>query len=213
MSAGRLPRPAALAIVFAAATAACAPKAVPPAPPQRADLIVLAADPEDGGLGAATVTTPQGSVELTAADQGTRVVGGQAPSAPSPVPADDIQRVFGEAMSARPQPPREFLLYFESGGDTLTAASQSLVTEILEFVRQRSAPDVSVIGHTDTTDEPANNFELGMRRAVLIRDLLVKSGLDPAHVDVASHGESDLLVKTPDKTPEEKNRRVEVTVR
>jgi outer membrane protein OmpA-like peptidoglycan-associated protein len=32
-------------------------------------------------------------------------------------------------------------------------------------------------------------------------------------VDVASHGETNLLVPTPDDTAEAKNRRVEVTVR
>lgn len=200
-------------LAAALVTAACAPKAVTPPPPPRADLIVLAADPEDGSVGAVTVASPQGSVELASADQGTRVVAGQAPAAPAPVAAADLQRIFGEAMSARPLPPRDFLLYFESGGDTLTAASQSLASEIVEFVRQRPAPDVSVIGHSDTTGEADANFELGMRRAALIRDLLVKIGLDPSQVDVASHGEADLLVTTPDNTPEEKNRRVEVTVR
>jgi outer membrane protein OmpA-like peptidoglycan-associated protein len=184
-----------------------------PQPPPRADLVVLAADPDDGGLGAATVTTPQGSVELTASDQGTRVVAGQAPAPPAPVAAAELQRIFGDAMSARPLPPRQFLLYFESGGDTLTPASQALVPEIVQFVGQRPAPDVSVIGHSDTTGDSDDNVELAMRRATLIRDLLVKNGLDPAQVDIASHGEADLLVKTPDNTPEEKNRRVEVTVR
>lgn len=210
MIARHLPLLAALAL--ATVTAGCAPKVVPQ-PPPRADLIVLAADPDDGGLGAATVATPQGSVELTASDQGTRVVAGQAPAPPAPVAAAELQRIFGDAMSARPLPPRQFLLYFESGGDTLTPASQALVPEIVQFVGQRPAPDVSVIGHSDTTGDSDDNVELAMRRATLIRDLLVKNGLDPAQVDIASHGEADLLVKTPDNTPEEKNRRVEVTVR
>jgi peptidoglycan-associated lipoprotein len=83
----------------------------------------------------------------------------------------------------------------------------------VEFVRLRPAPDVSVIGHTDTTGEADPNVALGMRRATLIRDLLVKTGLDPGQVDVASHGEADLLVPTPDNTEEAKNRRVEVIVR
>jgi outer membrane protein OmpA-like peptidoglycan-associated protein len=193
---------------------ACAPKVAPAQPPPpRADLIVLVADPDDGRVGSATVSTPQGSVELTTGQHATRVVTGQAPTAPSPRADEEIQRRFGDAMAARALAAREFLLYFEIGGDTLTPASQALVAEIVEFVRLRPAPDVSVIGHTDTTGEAEPNFELGMRRATLIRDLLVKSGLDPAQVDVASHGEADLLVPTPNNTEEAKNRRVEVTVR
>jgi outer membrane protein OmpA-like peptidoglycan-associated protein len=197
-----------------ATAAACAPKVVPPpAPPPVADVVVLVPDPDDARAGAVTVTTPQGTVELAAANASTRVVSGQAPSAPAPMADDEIQRRFGGAMSARPLPPREFLLYFESGGDTLTAESLALVADIVEFVRQRPAPDVSVIGHTDTTGEAAANVALGLQRATSIRDLLVTSGLDSSRVDVASHGETNLLVSTPDDTAEAKNRRVEVTVR
>lgn len=193
------------------ASAGCRPK-VAPTPP-RADVIVLVPDPEDGRLGGATVSTPGGQVELTRAREATRVVSGQAPGAPAPMSDAEIQQRFGEAIGARPPAPREFLLYFETGGDALTAESQTLVAEIVEFVRNRPAPDVTVIGHTDTTGDPASNADLGMQRAVLIRDVLVKAGLDSARVDVASHGEADLLVPTPDNTPEPKNRRVEVTVR
>ena len=57
------------------------------------------------------------------------------------------------------------------------------------------------------------NFALGLKRAISVRDLLVKAGLDGSTIDVTSHGEADLLVKTPDETPEPRNRRVEITVR
>ncbi len=201
---------AALAAVLAP-SGGCRPKVVPT--PPGADLIVLLPDPEDGRVGSATVTGPSGEVALTSAQQGTRVVAGRAPSAPAPIADEEIERRFGGALAARPLAPRQFLLYFEVGGDTLTAESQALVADVLDAVRQRPAADVTVIGHTDTTGDPASNVELGMRRAMLIRDLLVKNGLDPAQVDVASHGEADLLVVTPDDTAEPKNRRVEVTVR
>jgi outer membrane protein OmpA-like peptidoglycan-associated protein len=164
-------------------------------------------------VGAATVTAGGGSVDLATANQATRVATGGAPTPPAAIAADELQRIFGDAMSARPLQPRQFLLYFESGGDTLTAESQALLSEIVAFVRTRAVPDVSVIGHTDTTGEPDANFTLALRRATLIRDLLITSGLDPAQVDFASHGEADLLVATPDNTAEPKNRRVEVTVR
>ena len=125
----------------------------------------------------------------------------------------EIQRIFGAALAVVPEAPRHFNLYFELGSDTLTAESKALAAEVVSTVRARSAPDVTVIGHTDTTDTAANNAALGLRRAVLIRDLLVQAGLDGALVEVASHGESDLLVPTPDNTAEPKNRRVEVSVR
>lgn len=195
------------------AVSACRPKVAPPPPPPVADVVVLMTDPDDGSSGGATVSTPQGSVDLTVAQHATRVIAGQAPSAPAPMTDEEIQRRFGEAMSARPLPPREFILYFEVGGDTLTPESKALVADIVGFVAKRPVPDVSVIGHTDTTGDAQSNVTLGMQRATVIRDLLVQSGVDPSQVDVRSHGEADLLVQTPDNTAEAKNRRVEVTVR
>lgn len=195
-----------------AAACGCTKPQVAPVPP-RADVIVLLPDPEDGRVGTASVTAAGSTVQLTAPNEATRVSAGRAPSAPAPMANDDIQRMFGEAMSARPLAQRQFLLYFESGGNTLTPESQALLATIVEFVRGRPAPDVSVIGHTDTTGDAKDNIDLGLRRATLIRDLLVQAGLDSARVDFASHGEADLLVQTPDDTDEPKNRRVEVTVR
>lgn len=191
----------------------CAKPRPAPPPAQRADLVVLMQDPEDAHVGGAVVTAVGGTVELTQASQGTRVVQGQAPTAAAPVPADEVQRIFGAAIAARPLAPRQFLLYFETGSDTLTPESQALLAEVVNAMRGRPSPDVSVIGHTDTTGDAAANVELGLRRATLIRDALVASGLDPARIEVASHGEADLLVPTPDNTNEPKNRRVEVTVR
>ena len=203
----------ALLTLLLAARCAPPPPRVAPAPPP-ADLVVLVPDPEDARVGSATVTaTGGGAVELSHANEGTRIVQGQAPTPPAPVAAGDVQRIFGDAIAARPPAPRRFLLSFETGSDTLTPDSQALVSEILDVVRSRPAPEVTVIGHTDTTGEAAANIQLGMRRATLIRDMLVSIGLDAAKIEVASHGEADLLVQTPDSTAEARNRRVEVTVR
>jgi outer membrane protein OmpA-like peptidoglycan-associated protein len=72
---------------------------------------------------------------------------------------------------------------------------------------------VSVIGHTDTMGQAKANVALGLTRARFVRNLLVDAGLDPGTIEVLSHGESALLIRTPDETPEPRNRRVEITVR
>jgi peptidoglycan-associated lipoprotein len=80
-------------------------------------------------------------------------------------------------------------------------------------VKGRAFPEVLVVGHTDTMGTPRANIDLGLVRANSVRTILVQVGLDPATVETRSHGESDLLVKTPDETPEPRNRRVEISVR
>jgi outer membrane protein OmpA-like peptidoglycan-associated protein len=46
-----------------------------------------------------------------------------------------------------------------------------------------------------------------------VHDVLIAAGLAPWTIEVTSHGEADLLVKTPDNTSGPRNRRVEITVR
>jgi outer membrane protein OmpA-like peptidoglycan-associated protein len=74
-------------------------------------------------------------------------------------------------------------------------------------------PDVVVIGHTDTTGTTESNFELGMRRATTVRNMLIDAGLSVGAIDTRSHGELELLVPTANGVFEPKNRRVEITVR
>ena len=57
------------------------------------------------------------------------------------------------------------------------------------------------------------NYGLGLKRAMTVRNLLVASGLNGSTIEVTSVGELDPLVKTPDETPEPRNRRVDISVR
>lgn len=194
-------------------TAGCGVSAPVVQAPRPHDLIVLTRHPEDGALGAATVTTPQGAVALGRSDEGVRVQLGAAPPAPAIIPADEIQRIFGDALAALPPAARRYVLLFESGSETLTPTARALVPEIHALVQSRGRPDVSVVGHTDTTGTASANVALGLRRAALVRELLVGAGLDTALIEVASHGEANLAVATPDNQGEARNRRVDVTVR
>ena len=58
-----------------------------------------------------------------------------------------------------------------------------------------------------------DNEDLGLLRARAIARQLQENGLQALELVVTSHGEGNLLVKTPDNTPEPANRRVEITVR
>ena len=96
----------------------------------------------------------------------------------------------------------------------MTAESRALVPDILRAVKERPVPEVVVTGHTDTTGTPASNFELGMKRATMVRALLgrrrPRPGVDRSHV--ARRGRR-CSCDTPDDTYEPRNRRVEITIR
>jgi outer membrane protein OmpA-like peptidoglycan-associated protein len=139
-----------------------------------------------------------------------------ATAPPGPVTTlseDEVNRLFGAALAALPPAPKQFVLQFKFESDTLTDESNALIPAILEAVKALPVPEVVIIGHTDTMGDKKSNLALGLRRAMRVRNILVDAGLPAATVDVTSHGEADLLVKTRDNTPEPRNRRVGITVR
>ena len=178
----------------------------PPKPPSYAVLL----DNPDGTTGAITITGSRGSVLITRSRFGANLDG----SAQACIfDQTQLDADFKDVLAARPQLPVSFMLYFEGTGTTLTAESRALIARILAAVASRPVPDVSVIGHTDTLGNAEANEKLGLDRAQLVAKLIAEAGLKVSELTVTSHGEFNLLVKTPDETPEPKNRRVEITIR
>ena len=192
---------------------ACSRARVQPAQRPAGTLVALLPDAEDGVVGRAFVSNAAGTVELAGARASTRVIGNGAPAAVAPLSEAEEQSLFGDALSALPRRARDFTLYFEFESDQLTAQSRALVPQVLQAVKDFPNPDVTVIGHTDTTGNAASNVELGLRRANMVRQLLLDAGLQGSIVEATSHGEADPLVPTPDETAEPRNRRVEISVR
>jgi outer membrane protein OmpA-like peptidoglycan-associated protein len=201
-----------LAIAAISIAAACGPKHIAsPAQPGQ-DLIVLLPDSDTKTTGAAGVSNPLGSVDLAAERDAATVTATTAPVL-SKLSADDVQSIFGDALSALPPAPQRFTLFFRFESDELTDQSQALIPEILAAVRKHAVQDVVVIGHTDTMGTQLANYGLGLKRAMMVRNLLVAAGLDGATIEATSVGELDPLVKTADETPEPRNRRVDIAVR
>jgi peptidoglycan-associated lipoprotein len=209
-------RPAALlATIAVLLVTACGPKRVaqPTRPTTPPTLIVLLPDPESGVTGRIRVTDEFGSVDVSTPRAATRVTANAPPGPITTMNEADVQRLFGEALAALPPASRHFTLQFRFESDALTEQSTALVPEILKTVKTLSVPEVIVVGHTDTMGDAKANLALGRKRAMTVSDILVNAGLPPSTIEVTSHGEGDLLVKTPDNTPERRNRRVEITVR
>lgn len=112
-------------------------------------------------------------------------------------------------------PPRaqRYTLYFEVGGTTLTAASESALKDLIDGALARSGGDIVVTGHTDTTGAPEQNDDLSRRRAQEIRELLVARGFPAARIEAVGRGQRQLIVPTGPNVDEPRNRRVTVEVR
>lgn len=199
-----------------ALSGACGSRHVAPAapvPPPAPTLIALLPDPETHVTGRIRVSNEFGGIDLSTPRAAVQAVATAAPGRSTLLSDDEVTTLFGAALAALPPPPTHFILYFKFESDTLTDASAALVPAVLHAVKALAVPEVVIIGHTDTMGDRKSNLALGMKRAVAVRNILEQAGLSPALMDVTSHGEGDLLVKTRDNTPEPRNRRVEITVR
>lgn len=121
------------------------------------------------------------------------------------------ERDFERTLAAQPALPERHMLQLRADGQP-DAAAEAVVQQVLEAVRRRDYPVVTVIGHTDTLGAEAANVRVGLRRAQAVAELL-KARLETMELRVTSHGERNLLVATPDATAEPRNRRVEVLIR
>ena len=175
-------------------------------------LVVLLDNP-DGTVGKIQVANAAGMQTLDKAGQ---AIGIGHSNEPLPEPFllknEDIQETFKDVLKANPEEPIKYILYFET--DTkLSFESEQQLPEIISSITARTAPDVSIVGHSDRTGSVEYNNQLSLRRATSVRETFVAKGIDPLIMNVTSHGENDPIVETPDGVSEPLNRRVEIIIR
>jgi outer membrane protein OmpA-like peptidoglycan-associated protein len=193
-------------LCLAGGLAACAPL------PEN--VVVLLEDPENPNASVAISSDGKTAV----IDKPLVAVGldGDADGLTEPIETDieTVRDEFAAAIDSQPRPPVKFVLYFELGGQQLLPDSAAELDAIARLIATRPYVDVTIAGHTDTVGAAAQNAQLSLQRAIVVRDLLVARGVNAAILnDVTSHGEGNPLVPTGDNVAEVRNRRVEVTVR
>lgn len=174
--------------------------------------VVLLENP-DGTVGSITVASTAGTQLLDKARLGTTVAAAAAPEAPRLFEEKEIRELFGKALDAQPQRPVSYLLYFPTGADQPTEASRPELDKALKDIAARRFPQVMLIGHTDRVGNAELNYRLALDRASETKGLLTAGGVADAIIEIRSHGEGDLLVRTADEVAEARNRRVEIMVR
>ena len=175
------------------------------------DVIVLLAD-ENGKVGEVTVQSTDGSkVVLNKALASAEVGAGDLTK--GQMVQDRVDVVFKDVLSALPQNPVSFILYFRTGGTVLTEASKPVLKKLFDAVANRQAAEIQVTGHTDRVGSAGNNDKLALKRAQAVAQMLIDRGIKTKRVRAVGRGERVPLVPTKDGKREPKNRRVEVIVR
>ncbi len=124
-----------------------------------------------------------------------------------------VEKRFGEALGAMPPAPTSFVVYFLTGSDDFSDESKATIARMLEDMRGRPSPEVTVIGHTDSVGGDEQNDVLSRQRAERVKVMLVEMGVPADRITTAGRGAREPLVATQPGVDEPKNRRVEVSVR
>jgi len=111
--------------------------------------------------------------------------------------------------------PKTFIfdnLNFESGGTTLTSASNSTVSDLIKVLRAYPNSRVKLVGFTDTTGDPAANKSLSLARARTVGDLLSKGGVASTRIDTEGMGPENPVAPNDSESGRARNRRLELVV-
>jgi len=175
--------------------------------------VILLPD-DDGNVGKVTLNTKAGETLLSEKNQiATASSENSKPETKGIASDEEIKTQYKDLIEAVPMKPVSFLVYFKFGTSQLTAQSLKLIPEVVTAAKEREPSEISIIGHSDTMGAENYNIKLSLKRANVVKKILTSEGMDIKHIEVTSHGENDLLIKTKDGVSNAKNRRVEIMIR
>lgn len=182
-------------------------------PAEAETVVVVVPSRHDGHVGAVVATRGEQRTVLNTAYASVRMAkSGEVREAPlKPRQMDEFKKTFAAASDALPPKALTYTLYFEFGTDDLTAESNRTLDTILSEAAVRKAAEIIVVGHSDSPGTAEANMALSLRRAEHMRDLLIQRGAPADLIAVTGVGDTDPDVQTDIR--EERNRRVEITIR
>jgi peptidoglycan-associated lipoprotein len=98
-------------------------------------------------------------------------------------------------------------VYFEFDSSVVKASEKPKVAHIVEYLKANPANAVRVEGNCDERGTEEYNHSLGERRALAVREELVKEGVDPLRADTISYGKDKPADPGHDEGAWRKNRR------
>jgi len=171
--------------------------------------------PDDGHhQGAVAVLESKGKpTEAVIADNNSRTKLGGGTIASRPLGQNGLKPGEAALLTDLPPAPRSYVLYFDQGTTTPTAASLPVLDELRAEIARRTGPAVEVTGHTDTVGGGDDNDRLSAQRAEEVLNWLAARGFDRSIMSATGRGERELKEPTMDNVASAANRRVEIIVR
>ena len=101
------------------------------------------------------------------------------------------------------------IIYFDFDKFNLSNVSKN---KIKSFIINNGSQinEYLVIGHTDTKGSKNYNLSLSIKRAEVVKEILIDYGIKSSSIKILGRGEETLAIQTPDDTKQPANRRVEI---
>lgn len=103
-------------------------------------------------------------------------------------------------------------LLFEVNKSTLRSDHVSMLSPIVEYLKLHPYRLVTISGHTDDTGSEEHNLALSNRRARVVADYLIKSGIEIRRIETLGLGSANPLVPNTTNEGRRQNRRVELLI-
>ena len=101
------------------------------------------------------------------------------------------------------------IIYFDFDDSKLSEVSKNTIKKFLTKNKEE-INEYLIVGHTDTKGTKSYNLKLSIKRAEIVKNLLVENNIDLSKIKIVGKGEESLSIITPDDTKHPANRRVEI---
>ncbi len=101
------------------------------------------------------------------------------------------------------------IIYFDFDQFNLSEVSKDKIKKFLNNYGS-VINEYLVVGHTDTKGTEKYNLSLSIKRAEVVKQILINYGINQSNIKILGKGEKSLAVSTPDETKQPANRRVEI---
>ena len=134
------------------------------------------------------------------------------PSDDNQVTVDTADATGSDDGSAADIPIQKSRLYFpsKSSNPGLSEAATNYFKDVATWLNASPNNTVVLTGHTDNVGKAKNNLNLGLKRAVEIKNMMVKLGAKESQIEVASMGETQPIASNETDSGRRQNRRVEL---
>jgi outer membrane protein OmpA-like peptidoglycan-associated protein len=102
---------------------------------------------------------------------------------------------------------------FSTGKTDLLPGANVTIDKLSSFLDEYPDKTVLVEGHTDNVGSDAYNQDLSERRAISVKNALIRAGVDGSRIDTMGLGESQPITDNSTSAGRLKNRRVEIVIR